>query len=72
MIFVELKSLAGSNYVRAADVIAVQYTDPTRCAVMMQGGVTLPCVEPAKSVVEKLERALGAINAPSSPDTSSS
>ncbi len=60
MIFVELKSLAGSNFVRATDVIAVQYTDPTRCSVMMQGGISLPCVEPAKSVVDKLEQALGA------------
>jgi len=58
MIFIELKSLAGSNYVKATDVIAVQYTDPTRCAVMMQGGTTLPCTEPAKGVVEKLEKAM--------------
>ncbi len=58
MIYIELKSLAGSNYVKALDVIAVQYTDSTRCAVMMQGGTTLPCNESAKSVVEKLEKAI--------------
>jgi len=62
--FVEIKSLAGSNYVRATDVIAVQYTDPTRCAIMLQGGVTLPCTEPARQVVDKLERALAERNAP--------
>ena len=55
MIFIELKSMAGSNFVRATDVIAVQYTDPNRCSVMLQGGVTLQCAENAKAVVDKIE-----------------
>ncbi len=58
MIFIELKSMAGVNYVRATDVIAVQYTDPTRCSVMLQGGVGIQCAESARSVVEKIEAAV--------------
>lgn len=60
MIFLEVKALAGQNYVRADDVLAVQGLDPKRCAVVMRGGVTVPCSEPAADVVARLEAALAA------------
>lgn len=58
MIFIEVKALAGSNFIRAKDVIAVQQTSPDKCAVMMAGGVTIPCSEPTKDIVGRLEKFL--------------
>ena len=55
MIYIEVKALAGFNYIRASDVIAVQQTSPDKCAIMMQGGVTIPCSEPCRDVVGRLE-----------------
>ncbi|MGO8798005.1 MAG: hypothetical protein ACLQE9_20530 [Roseiarcus sp.] len=55
--FVPLKALAGYNYVRVDQVIAVQATEPAKCLVMMAGGVTVPCAEPAKDVLARLEAA---------------
>jgi hypothetical protein len=54
---VPLKALAGFNYVRIDQVIAIGATDPTRCNVYMSGGVTIPCSEPAKDVIAKLQAA---------------
>ncbi len=54
---VALKALAGFNYVRVDQVIAIGATDPTRCNVYMAGGVTIPCSEPAKDVITKLTAA---------------
>jgi hypothetical protein len=54
---VALKALAGLNYVRVDQVIAISATDPTRCVVIMTGGVSIPCSEPAKDVIAKLEAA---------------
>jgi|HubBroStandDraft_5_1064220.scaffolds.fasta_scaffold1328122_2 hypothetical protein len=54
---VALKALAGLNYVRVDQVIAISATDPTKCIVIMTGGVTIPCAEPAKDVIAKLEAA---------------
>ena len=54
---VPLKALAGFNYVRVDQVIAIGATDPTRCNVYMAGGITIPCSEPAKDVIAKLEAA---------------
>jgi hypothetical protein len=54
---VALKALAGLNYVRVDQVIAISATDPTRCTVIMTGGVSIPCAEPAKDVIAKLEAA---------------
>jgi hypothetical protein len=54
---VALKALAGFNYVRVDQVIAVSATEPSKCVVMMAGGVTIPCSEPAKDVIAKLEAA---------------
>ncbi len=54
---VQLKALAGFNYVRLDQVIAIGATDPTKCNVYLTGGVTIPCSEPAKDVIIKLEAA---------------
>lgn len=58
MIFIEVKALAGSNFIRAHDVIAVQQTSGDKCAIMMASGVTIPCSEPTKEVVRRLEEML--------------
>ena len=54
---VALKALAGFNYVRVDQVIAISATEPSKCVVMMSGGITVPCSEPAKDVIAKLEAA---------------
>ncbi|HLW92298.1 MAG TPA: hypothetical protein VKS78_13505 [Roseiarcus sp.] len=55
--FVSVKALAGVNYVRADHVIAVAASEPTKCNIVMAGGVTVPCAEPAKDVIARLESA---------------
>ena len=55
--FIPVKALAGFNYVRADQVIAISANDQAKCLVLMSGGVTVPCSEPAKDVVAKLEAA---------------
>ena len=62
---VPVKALAGFNYVRPDQVIAISATDPTRCNVYMTGGVTIPCSEPAKDVIAKLEAATKTADTPS-------
>ncbi len=57
MQLVALKALAGFNYVRVDQVIAISATEPSKCVVMMTGGITVPCAEPAKDVIAKLEAA---------------
>ena len=54
---VPIKALAGFNYVRVDQVIAIGATDPTKCNVYMAGGVSIPCSEPAKDVIAKLQAA---------------
>ena len=54
---VALKALAGFNYVRVDQVIAISATDPAKCIVIMAGGITVPCSESAKDVIAKLEAA---------------
>ena len=51
---VPLKALAGFNYVRVDQVIAIGATDTSKCNVYMTGGVTIPAAEPAKDVIAKL------------------
>ena len=58
MIFIEVKSLAGMSYIRASDVLAVQYNDPQRCTVVLRGGITFPCTEAAKDIVARIETAM--------------
>jgi hypothetical protein len=57
MQFIQIKALAGSNFVRADQVIAIYATEPGKCTVSMAGGVTVPCSEPAKDVMERVEAA---------------
>ena len=61
MIFIEVKALGGINYLRADMVVAVSQNDPAKCNVLMQGAAnTIPCSEPAKDVVARIEQALSA------------
>ena len=57
--FVEVRMLAGVSFVRAKDVIAVQYVDAQKSAVVMAGGASLSVSEPAKQVMARIEAALG-------------
>ena len=38
-------------------MIAIGATDPTKCNVYMAGGISIPCSEPAKDVIAKLQAA---------------
>jgi hypothetical protein len=58
MIFIEVKSLAGVNFIRASDIMAVQFSDREKCNVILPGGITLPCVEAASAVAERVTAAL--------------
>ncbi len=58
MVFIEVKSMAGVNYIRASEVLAVQYSDPNRCSVVMVGGISLACMESASSVAGKITAAM--------------
>jgi hypothetical protein len=55
--FITLKALAGFNYVRVDQVIAISSTEPAKCVVTMTGGVTVQCAEPAKDIMARLEAA---------------
>ena len=57
---VAVKALAGFNYVRPDMVVAIGATDPTKCTVYLSGGITIPCSEPAKDVIAKLQAPQGA------------
>lgn len=56
--FIILKSLGGQNYVQPDRVLAVTSTDPTKCQVVMEGGVMIAVSEPAKDAMEKIQAAL--------------
>lgn len=58
--FIQVKSLAGTNYIRASDVIAVSFTDKEKCNVIMAGGISLPCAEAASVVSARVETAMAA------------
>ena len=64
MTFITIKSLAGQNFVRATDIIAVSVSDPVRCNIYITGGAMLPCTEPAANVVARIEAALSGKPAP--------
>jgi hypothetical protein len=57
-IFIEVKSLAGSNFIVANGIIAVQQLEPTKCNVMLSGGVTIPCNEAARDIVARIDAAM--------------
>ena len=56
--FIEVRALAGMNYIRARDVIAVQFVDLQKANVMLAGGASMSCSEPAKSIMARVEAAL--------------
>jgi len=58
--FIILRSLGGQNYVLPDRVLAVTSTEPTKCLVIMEGGVQIAVSEPAKDAMEKITAALGA------------
>ena len=57
-LFIDIRALGGTHFVRAAEVIAVQYVDAQRCTLLMAGGGTLPCAEPAAQIRARVEAAL--------------
>ena len=59
-IFIEVKSLAGSNFIVASEVIAVQQMDVAKCTIMMAGGISVPCNEAAKDIAARVDAALRA------------
>lgn len=64
MFFIEAKAMGGVNFIRADYVTAVGSNDPTKCNVFVQGaGNSIPCAEPARDIVAKLEQALAANHA---------
>jgi len=54
---VAIKALAGFNYVRVDQVIAISATESAKCNVIMSGGISVPCQESAKDVLARLEAA---------------
>jgi len=61
---VAVKALAGFNYVRPDEVVAIGATDPTRCTIYLAGGVAIPASEPAKDVIAKLQASDSAPDVP--------
>ena len=59
--FVAVKSLGGYNYVRPDQVMAVAGVEGTKCNIYMAGGVTVPCSEPAKDMVARIEAAMAGV-----------
>jgi hypothetical protein len=57
-IFIEVKSLAGSNFIVATGIIAVQQMDVAKCNIMLAGGVTIPCNEAARDIAARIDAAL--------------
>jgi hypothetical protein len=57
-LFVEVRTLSGASYIRAPDVIAVQFVDTQKSTVLMAGGTNLSVAEPAKLVMARIEAAL--------------
>ena len=53
--FIEVRTLAGQSFIRVQDVIAVQYVDPQKSTVMMAGGAQIPCSEPAKTIMSRVQ-----------------
>ena len=64
MIYIQVKAMAWVNYVRASDILAVQFNDRDKCTVMLTGGVLMPCYEPAAVVVARIEEQMKGAQAP--------
>jgi len=50
-------------------VIAIGATDPTKCNVYMAGGISIPCSEPAKDVIAKLQAASRSAESETKPES---
>jgi hypothetical protein len=60
MNLVAVRALAGFNYVRPDQVVAIRATDPTKCDLFLTGGVIIPCAETASDVIAKLDAGMKA------------
>ena len=69
-IFIEVKSLAGSNFIVASEVIAVQQMDVAKCNIMMAGGISVPCNEAAKEIAARVDAAVEALKETTHGDAS--
>jgi hypothetical protein len=67
MLFIQVKAMSGVNYLRAQDIMGVQYTDREKCTILMKGGVTVPCYEAAAAVVARIEEELKGDQPPAAP-----
>ncbi len=57
-VFIELRALGGTHFIRASEVIAVQYNEPQKATVLMAGGGSISCSEPASQVKARIDAAL--------------
>jgi hypothetical protein len=64
MIYIQVKAMGGINYVRAKDILGVLFTEREKCNILMIGGVTVPCYEPAAAVVARIEEQMKGAQAP--------
>ncbi len=64
MSYIQVKAMAGMNYVRASDILGVLFTDREKCSILMVGGVTVPCYEAAAAVVARIEQQMKGAEAP--------
>jgi hypothetical protein len=64
MSFIQVKAMAGMNFIRANDILGVLFTDREKCSILMVGGVTVPCYEPAAAVVARIEEKMKDAPAP--------
>ena len=55
MLFIQVKAMGGVNYLRAQNIMGVQFTDREKCSILMTGGVQVPCYEAASAVVARIE-----------------
>jgi len=58
--FIEVKTLAGTNYVRPDMVVAVQTTATGTSIIAMVGGAQVQSSENAKALADKIAQALAA------------
>lgn len=56
--FIDIKALGGTHFVRAAQVIAVQYNEAQKCTLLLAGGGSVSCAEPAAQIKARIEAAL--------------
>ena len=60
MRMIEVKSLAGTNFLRPERVIALQTSPTGTCVIVLDNGATVQSSETTKDVAAKIEAALAA------------